>query len=95
MSELKLTDDSDREFFARVAHALDEAGAKIVSEDDYQQLLYPLDQMYIDYSWEGKLFTLHLEHYLGIFLLSDELNMNALNVIASKISNLIATELAE
>lgn len=85
MNELKLISQGDRLLCGRIAQALDEAGARVISKDDYQQLLCPTDQIYIDYTWQEKLFTLHLEHSLGIFLLSDALDLNALSEIAHKV----------
>lgn len=85
MKELELSSQSDRVLFGRIAHALNITGAQIVSEEDYQQLLCPLDQLYIDYMWQGKLFTLHLEHTLGIFIFSGALDINVLNEIANKL----------
>lgn len=87
MNEIKLTENSGRTLCGRIAQALEDAGAKIVSSDDYKQLLYPTDQIYIDYTWQEKLFTLHLEHTLGISLFSDELDISALNEIAHAINS--------
>lgn len=85
MSELKLSSHGDRVLCGRIAQALNTAGATVVSEEDYQQLLHPLDQIYIDYTWQGKLFTLHMEHSLGIFIISDALDSNMLDDIAKRI----------
>lgn len=67
-------------------HAIEQAGGKIVDPSDYEQLESNLDQFYIDYNFEGKIITLHLEHYLGIFLLSEKADTDQLKGIWSVIS---------
>jgi hypothetical protein len=85
MHEVKLTEKAARLLCVNIAQAPEEAGATIVSEDDYQQLACPTDQIYIDYTWQNKVFTLHLEHVLGISIFSEELDIDELDDIASKV----------
>jgi hypothetical protein len=88
MHEYVITTNSDRNKYRKLAEAIEAAGGEIVSEDDYEQFEYPLEQMYIDYMWQGKSITLHLEHSLGIMLLSKDVVLSALKAIADIIQKI-------
>ncbi|MEM7617513.1 MAG: hypothetical protein AAF195_03940, partial [Pseudomonadota bacterium] len=64
---------------------------KIIDESDYGQLSSVSDQLYIDYNFMNKVITIHLEHYTGIFLLSDEATQQELENIWGVIKPNVAT----
>lgn len=81
MSEINISKTSSRADYRKILTALEKSGGKIVDPSDYEQLESHLDQLYIDYNFEGKVITLHLEHYLGISLLSEDADTDDLEKI--------------
>ena len=86
MHEINISKTSGRKYYKRILDALESSGATIVDASDYEQLESHLDQLYIDYNFEGKIITLHLEHSLGIFLLSEEADTDQLQGIWSVVN---------
>lgn len=84
MSEILITKNSDRRECKNFFESLIRGGGRVISESDVGQFDASLDQIYIDMNWEGAVITLHLEHYLGIFLQSDTLSEEQLRAILEK-----------
>ncbi len=92
MFELKIFDTITKKECQKVMQAIEAYGGKMVDPDDYEQLNSYLDQMYIDYKIDNNVITLHYEHYLGIFLLSETLDVSHLQEIWNKVKALLPSD---
>ena len=64
MLEEKITEKTDFLTYLNLITRLEEIGAKITSK------IEGLDQFYLDFVYLEQIYTLHREHFLGIFLLA-------------------------
>ncbi len=78
MTEIQLAKVASKSQFLHFMQQLEGSGAIIINAEDYIQLDIPADQMYIDYKINDDVVTLHYEHYTGIFLQSETVDMNQL-----------------
>lgn len=89
MNEVSISKKSDSEVYQNTGAAIEALGGVIVGPG-YEQLDYPMDQIYIDYNLKGKILTLHLEHYLGISIFSKQMEVQELEFLSQAIAAKLA-----
>ena len=95
MAEILIDNKSSFKMVMLIMIALENLQGKIVRKSNYGQLSSVSDQLYIDYNFMNKVITIHLEHYTGIFLLSDEATQQELENIWGVIKPNVATDDSE
>ena len=57
----------------------------------FKNELRGLDQFYFDFFYKGEEYTLHLEHYLGIMIISNSKNLEIKTLVNEIITDVIIT----
>ena len=72
MQEIHVTDNSNRDLYTMIIEYFLSQGWEMVYESDLETLEFVfLDTLYFDVQKDGKVLIIHLEHYSGIYLYSE------------------------